>query len=138
MRCCLEYQQALQRWLDGDGWGSSQADLEGHLTTCSDCRELFAAAHRLRDGLHVLVPPTPPAHLTARVCARLTVDRRRGRRFRQAIVLSAIAASLVVTLFASYRGPRSTEPATLIVEGRGPISEPLRQSILETGQAVVA
>ena len=57
---CRDCQELLQGLLDGDLPGAAKAEFEGHLAECPDCRDLNAAAVRLKEGLRWFVPAKPP------------------------------------------------------------------------------
>jgi hypothetical protein len=146
---CLECQDLVQRSLDGDPLEPGAAELEHHLAACSDCRELYAAAQRLVDGLRLLVVPQPPAGLADRICARVQRDQRRRRRLQRVTVL-AVAAGILFAVCAvwlrSGSRPAVDEPTltTPLASSRVPVasvqfdSPPLERRVEEAGEAVVA
>jgi hypothetical protein len=103
---CLDCQAALQQRLDG-GPSLRTADLDQHLARCVDCRELFAAARLLADGLQALPRPKPDDVLAARILSAALEDRRIGkRRVRlRMYVTTALAASILLLMFGGYLLP---------------------------------
>jgi hypothetical protein len=103
---CPDCQDWLQEYLDGLAPGPKE-DLPGacdeHLRACAECRELYGAARRLDDGLHLLPPPEPPAELADRVVAEALRERRARRALRRVVSgCLAVAASLLLAL-GTYR-----------------------------------
>ena len=99
---CRECQQLIQRCLDGDSVPSDRDDFATHLIVCSDCRDDYAAAQCLLDGLRVLPPCRPAADLLERICRRILVERARARQFRRLVVGSGLAAGLLIMCWAVY------------------------------------
>jgi predicted anti-sigma-YlaC factor YlaD len=139
---CLECQDVLQDRLDGASGDQSEA--ERHLASCPACREWYAAARRLQEGVRFLAPAVPPAGLADRITGRVLAERRarlawRGRR-RTAL---ALAASLLLALFVGRPQPPSPEPLSVAVGDRPAAPdkavppEPLGDSVAEAGSAVV-
>ena len=58
---CLDCQELLQRRLDGEPTSFDPVGLAAHLSLCPDCRDWYAAAQCLLDGVCLLAPPRPPA-----------------------------------------------------------------------------
>jgi hypothetical protein len=103
---CLECQDNLQRWLDGET--IADAALDQHLAQCPPCRARHIAARRLLEGLKATPQAAPPPDLAARVVARVLHlrERRRVKLRRSLYVTAALAASiLVMLLFAYFREP---------------------------------
>ena len=95
---CRDCEELLQRQLDGESLPTS-ADLEQHLAECGNCRGLFAAAQRLRQGLRAVARPTAPALFTERATARVLAARRRHRVRRLAVAGFALAASVLIAVW---------------------------------------
>ncbi|MBI3411983.1 MAG: zf-HC2 domain-containing protein [Planctomycetes bacterium] len=100
---CLEFQELLQRRLDGVA-SPDPPELELHLSTCRPCQERHAAALRLLEGVKNLPRPRTPEHLGKRIVSMVLEDRRlRQRRWRvRVMVTSALAASLLVIALSGY------------------------------------
>jgi hypothetical protein len=142
---CLECQELIQRCLDGEPAALDWDDFATHLVICSDCRDQYAAAQCLLDGLRLLPPSRPPADLLERICRQVVVERVRAAQFRQLPIASAVAASFLLTCWAVYTVSRSVPiadaPAELsqVQQPRAPTDSPsLHRSIQEAGLAVVA
>src|SRR5579885_803257 len=106
---CDDCQTRLQARLDGEAVPAD--DLAAHLAACPECRGLAAAARRLQAGLRLLTPPAPPAGLAERLAAGVLADRRRRvrrRRLAFAGAVTAVAASLLLALFALPDGSGSS------------------------------
>ena len=103
---CLECQEFIQRCLDGESVPSDRDDFATHLIVCSECRDDYAAAQSLIDGLRVLPPCQPPADLLERICRRIMVERARASQFRRVVVGSGLAASLLLMCWAVYSATR--------------------------------
>jgi anti-sigma factor RsiW len=96
---CVECQERLQRLLDG--WPSEAASAADHLAACPECNELHRAGRRLHEGLRFLSASPPPSGFADRIVAHVLTDRqaRRSRR-RRWLVVTALAASLLVAVSA--------------------------------------
>jgi hypothetical protein len=109
---CRECQQLIQRHLDGEPVPSDRGDFTTHLIVCSDCRDDYAAAQSLLDGLCVLPPCRPPADLLERICRKIMVERARASQFRRLVVGSGLAAGLLVACWAVYSASRFVSAET--------------------------
>jgi hypothetical protein len=116
---CPECQELVQRYLDGEPVSSDRGDFATHLVLCADCRDHYAAAQCLLDGLSVLSPSRPPADLLERICRHIMAERARARLFRRLLVGSALAASLLVTCWAVYSASRFVSKDDTRVQSAG-------------------
>lgn len=89
---CLEVQDRLSAWLDGELAPEVMTQVERHLEGCAGCRQELALLTALDQALGDLTAPVP-AGLPEKVRARL---RRPSRRWWQNL---ALAASLVLGIF---------------------------------------
>lgn len=89
---CLEVQDHLSGWLDGELAPEVMALVERHLEGCTDCRRELARLEALEQALGSLPAPLP-AGLPEKVQARL---RKPARRWWQSL---ALAASLVLGIY---------------------------------------
>jgi hypothetical protein len=128
----------------GDEPGGSP-EIDRHLHECPRCATLFAAAHRLREGLRLLVPPAPPAGLADRLTARLCAEAGRHRRRRwTAGSLGALAAAAAVLLALGLalqgtpREPGAQTLASVATDKGAPDRPAVRESMAEAGSAVAA
>jgi predicted anti-sigma-YlaC factor YlaD len=139
---CVEAHELMQRYLDGDPAALDRPDLAAHLALCPDCREWYAAAQSLLDGLRHLTPPQPLAGFAGRVCRQVVAERRRAARARRLLAMSAVAASLLLVGAILYLGSPREHPGNNIAQRRGlqPGAGPpsLQRSLEEAGLAVVA
>ena len=142
---CLDCQELIQRCLDGEPTPSEGDDFATHLILCADCRDQYAAAQCLLDGLRVLPPCQPPAGLLERICRQVMVEQARVARFRRPLVGSVVAASLLMLSWAVYTASRAVSVADTQARRTGaPLpgaptdSSSLHRSIQEAGLAVVA
>jgi hypothetical protein len=78
--------------------------LEQHLAGCSSCREQYAAATRLVQGLKSLPRIAAPPELARRIAGAVVRDRvvRRRRMKVRLYVTAALAASVFLMLLVSY------------------------------------
>lgn len=114
---CPEAQEVLQRYLDAEPLNDPSA-LHLHLESCTDCRERFAAAKRLRDVLGAFPEsPVSPAWTDHTVTHMLADQRRRLTRQRW-LAGSALAASMLL-MISGYLWFRMSGPVT-IAERPGP------------------
>lgn len=140
---CLESHALLQRYLDGEPVAAGRDDWAVHLILCPECRDEFAAAQCLLDGLYVLPPTRPPAGLIERIYRQVVVDRRRAARLRRLLVPCAMAASFLLACWTVYFGSSSRmdpQPGPARAEQAHPAtaSFSLHRSIEEAGLAVAA
>jgi hypothetical protein len=143
---CVECQERLQRMLDGRT--EEVASVSGHVAACPECGEAHRAGRRLQEGLLLLASPQPPPAFADRIVAHVLFDRqaRRSRR-RRWLVVTALAASLLIAVSAGYYrfGMREAhsplvEPAPLADGGNKKPEERTaapspRESVAEAGQA---
>jgi anti-sigma factor RsiW len=89
---CLEVQDNLSAWLDGELAPEVMVQVERHLEGCAGCRRELALLTALDQALGSLTAPVP-AGLPEKVRARLNRPSRRGWRHL------ALAASLVLGIY---------------------------------------
>jgi hypothetical protein len=142
---CLEAQERIQQWLDGEAADAGWDDFATHLVICPECREQYTAAQCLMDGLRLLPRSHPSAGLAERICRQLLVERSRAQRFRRLLVTSAVAASLLLASFIMYRASPSLSLAeqlarpSIPAQFRGPRSSTsLHDTLEEARLAIVA
>lgn len=104
---CLEVQEHLSAWLDGEVPEELKPRLADHLASCAVCRGELAALERLEAALGELEAPTPQG-LAAGVRRRLPRPRS---AWHQSL---ALAACLVLGIFlgGSLTGTLYPGPAT--------------------------
>src|SRR3954469_14546633 len=73
---CTRYVTAVQELVDGTLGSIRVADLEAHLETCADCRELRADLERIRDAARGLGDVAVPDRAWLQIAGRL---RQEGR-----------------------------------------------------------
>jgi predicted anti-sigma-YlaC factor YlaD len=140
---CAAADEALQRFLDGAPEPDSPA-LQRHWRDCRDCRERFAAARRLREGLvRRPAPPEPSALLTERIVVAVVRDGQKRDR-RRWLAGAAVAAAVVLAIGVTWpRRPPGVEVADnqpLAKQSLKPHDLPipsLRAGLTEAGTAVV-
>ena len=138
---CRDCEELLQRQLDGESLPTS-ADLEQHLADCGNCRGLFAAAQRLRQGLRAVARPTAPALFTERATARVLAARRRQRVRRLAVAGFALAASVLIAVWYFSGDARAPAVQPEVVEAKKPVPVPapkepsLREAVGEARTAL--
>lgn len=138
---CPDCRDRLQQWLDARTREAATTPGEPP-TLCPACTEWGAAASRLDRGLRLLVAPTPPALLTARIVARVGAERRRRMRLFLAAGVAAAAAALLLGVWVRLRRENpvlapSHEPPAL-AQAPEPPRATLRDSVTEAGSAVAA
>jgi anti-sigma factor RsiW len=89
---CLEVQDKLSAWLDGELAPGVMTQVERHLEGCAGCRRELALLTALDQALGSLTAPLPPG-LPEKVRARLRQPSRRGWQSL------ALAASLVLGIY---------------------------------------
>jgi hypothetical protein len=107
---CVECQEYLQRVLDGelDAGGTAVAE---HLAACVSCSPLQTAGRRLQEGLRQVAAPHLPQDFAERVVARVVADQLHRHRLRRRLfATAALAASLLLAVFAGYRWYNAKEP----------------------------
>jgi predicted anti-sigma-YlaC factor YlaD len=143
---CRECQELVQVYLDGDSLGPAKAEVRRHLAACPDCRELYAAAQRLKAGLQWFAPAVPPLGLAKRIETRILTQTKRVRSLRQFAASLAVAASLLVAVLLAYHfmkrsGPPVDGQADLQAQNPAivpPSSPSLHRSVEEASEAVVS
>jgi hypothetical protein len=147
---CLECLDLLQRRMDGET--VSSAALSAHLACCPACRERFAAADLLREGLKPGPRVQPSPNFAAQMAARVLRDRaqRRRRLQRRLYVTATLAASVLVVFLISYwNTPRQQVPGPIVPvakqddsdrptpERSQPKPEDTRQALLRYSERIV-
>ena len=143
---CLECQALLHERLDGQPSGPSSPprspELDRHLAQCTDCRELFAGARLLAQGLQALPRPTPTDGLATRIVAAALRDRevRRQRVRLRVYATAALAASVLALLFSGYLLPTSgkKEDATIVKKDAPPAEAPRLAARADDARQAVA
>jgi predicted anti-sigma-YlaC factor YlaD len=139
---CLESQELVQRFLDGEALDARRTELEPHLAICANCRELHAASQRLLDGLRLMPPALPPDHLARNITAQALRQGKRSRLQKRVAMTAALAASLMLAVLAGYRslrpGPLESADSTSLSAAKPAAGPSLDQSVAEAGIAVVA
>ena len=138
---CPEVAHLLQLRLDGDQGSRSDQTLDEHLFSCRACRELFAAGHRLLEGLERSSAMSPPANLSEQITRRVLIDRARARRGRHIVAGLALAAAGILALV--YYSPALREsPANVSLPEPIPAENqakagalPIRESVEQAGEA---
>jgi hypothetical protein len=134
---CQACEDLIQLHLDGV---ASPGDLERHLYACPDCAAERLAIERLVEGVRRLRPPAVPADVTERITADVLADRRvQGEpdwRWRAAVAVFALAASVAISLVAWAVWPGQSPTLQPRVVAEQPAS--LRDSMAEAQSAVVA
>lgn len=132
---CLEFLSWLQDWLDAprlapDEAGPVAPQAQEHLAHCQTCREQYAAARGLMQGVKGLPRVASPAEFTQRVVRRALADRAERRRFfvRRLKFTAVLAASILLMVIAGYiwvPGPRKDrEPIALPSKSTEPVKTP--------------
>ena len=127
---CLECQELLQRRLDGERIASEA--LDRHLSECAACREQHGGAVRLLAGLKRVPKATLPTDFAQSMAAQVMRDRRHRReKMRRRVVLTmALAASVLLMLFAAYYwmpGPGHDEPK--MFDNTKPVEAPRKDPV---------
>jgi hypothetical protein len=143
---CLECQELIQRCLDGESAVAERDDWAAHLMICPECRDQYAAAECLLEGLCQLPLFRPPAGLLERICRQVVAERVRAARLRRLLAASAMAATFLLACTAMYFGStRSvttaemrTQPVPMQRSDAPLAALSLHRSLQEAGLAVVA
>src|SRR5437867_10111041 len=100
---CLEFQEMLQRRLDGET-ALAPPDFDLHLSACPSCQERHAATLRLLEGIKSLPRVVFPEDLGPRIIRSVLADRQR-RLWRgrvRVLVTTGLAASLLAMALSGY------------------------------------
>src|SRR3954462_12082926 len=105
---CTRYVTAVQELVDAPLGPIRLADLESHLETCADCRELRADLERIREAARGLGGGGVPDRAGLQIAGRLRQEGRirdlppapRGMRPGRLTIL-ALAATLILAVGAS-------------------------------------
>jgi anti-sigma factor RsiW len=135
---CPDCHDLLQRWLDGEALPERTA-LNQHLAGCTECRERFAAARRLRAGLGALPRPEAPPQLAGRTVARVLADRRGRLRRRRLWAGVALAASVLLAVGVYFWLQPSPPGIKVVAKKDEPQPGPsLAQAVREAREAMAA
>lgn len=106
---CLEIKIWLQDWLDAqtpgpEGQRTIEPAAQAHLRQCKTCREQFAAAQRLLEGVKLFSRPMPARDVSRSIVAKALKDRvSRRLKFQRRLRLTiALAASILIMVIAGY------------------------------------
>lgn len=144
---CLDCRNELQRLLDGLE-PARPGPLQEHLAACIACRESHRAARRLLEGLRGRSQPVPPADFAEKVVRRVLSEKQRFREKtrRRLYLTAALAASILVLVFAGEFWPPSKTEDPIPDPGPGPVAKkeiepevpmpPLGETVAEAGQAM--
>jgi hypothetical protein len=140
---CHDYQEALLNQLD-DVALAHEPPWQSHLDECVACREWNFSLRRFHKGLGQLDQPAPSPDLSARIVVAVLADarKRRANAVYRAGMLSALAASALLMLFATDQWRPSATPLPLVSpkndEALLPHTASLRDSVTEAGTAVAS
>jgi hypothetical protein len=107
---CLEFQDLLQRRLDGEAVINSPA-MRQHLAVCPSCRVLHASGQVLLGKLRTVPAPALAGDFSQRMTVMVLRDRRHRKRLRL-VATAALAASFLMMALAGY-----------FVSGPGPVAK---------------
>lgn len=127
-KCPIEVVQYMHEYLDGEIAPEHERELQDHLKTCGDCRQLFDELNGTVTFLNLAEPVEAPEGFAAGVMAGLPQAgprRKTGakRWLRQHPMLSAAALFLILmsaALFSSYNTNEQfsvTMQPNLVIEG---------------------
>lgn len=141
---CAEFQEGLQGHLDGVP--VAETELQLHLAECPSCREVYAAAERLQQGLRLLPVPAGPPGLAERIVAGCVREQRLRRLRRQLAGVAALAAAVLLVLLSwpYWRPaeisdqPRPRELPLAVQPAPAAPAPPINASVAEAGSAVVS
>jgi len=112
---CEQLLNQLDDYLDGNLSGEKRDQLERHLGECEDCRISVTEAQEIQQALREIpVPPMRPG-FSSQAIKRAIDHHSHHRRGFIAGFSSALAASLVVALFAGKFLPNMESPSGLDV-----------------------
>jgi hypothetical protein len=141
---CPEFQEALQRFLDGEA-GALGPACEDHRAKCASCHDDYLAAVRLARGLQLRGKPDSPTGLTERLVAAVMADAiepsARGATRRILEVLAVAACLLLVIALGLRFAPapnRETPNPSPIAEVPGTAPMTLQKSFADAGSAVAS
>jgi len=135
---CLDIKIWLQNWLDGqapgaDGQRTVEPAAQAHFRQCKACREQFAAAQRMVEGMKLFSRPTSPARdLSRSIVAKALQDRvERRLKFQRRLRLTvALAASILIMVIAGYifePGPKKDNGNGVVAKQEAPATDPRKQ-----------
>jgi predicted anti-sigma-YlaC factor YlaD len=141
---CSEFQNGLQRFLDGEAAALGPA-CDHHRIECASCRSDYLAAVRLARGLRLRARPDSPTGWTDRLVAAVIADvtrpsaRGATRRIVEALLVAAclLLAVAMGLHFARSRNEPVPAPRELVaVPGPGPMT--IEKSLADAGSAVAS
>jgi hypothetical protein len=138
---CQEYQDWMQRRLDGDASATTETGVEQHRASCPACAGLDDAAQRLERGLRLLAAPTAPPERLADAIVYQVLSQRRAARRRILVYAAAMAACLLLGFYLGKRSPETKAPAPPVpreVAKEEPQRPKLNQKVGEAGTAVAS
>lgn len=120
----------LSAMLDGELSAEEAAAVEGHLSSCAQCRGVLAELRGARELLEAMPPVAPPPDLLAAIKRDAATEMARGEsvvsvfwlRWRAPVAGLAAAAAVMLAVLAPWQsGDRGSDPAVCIVPGHQPL-----------------
>lgn len=114
---CLQAQQMLDEYLDGDLPALQKEKLAQHFLACKSCNQHWLLAQRLQHQLQSMPYPPPHADFAERVIHAVTAPAQ-AQRQRRGFALgfaSAIAATLVVWLVVASQHTEQTAAGNSVI-----------------------
>lgn len=140
---CLEFQEALQRFLDGEPGAPGLAG-EEHRNQCGSCQSEYLAALQLQRGLRLRGKPDSPTGLTERLVAAVMSDVTRpsaSGTTRRILQVLAVAAALLLAIATGWRVAHAPSPNPTpvdIAKAPNPAPIELDRSLSDAGSAVAS
>jgi hypothetical protein len=148
---CSEFQNWLQQCLDGETIADA-VDIEGHLASCSSCRELRTAAGRFVQVLKAQIGPAPPDRMRDQLVSlaleEIARQQQAHKRWNRRLgITAALAAGLLLAVLlgrswwqtnVNVKPVPSPESVVAKEEKSTPVEGHPSLNIQEAGSALVA
>lgn len=113
---CVEIEQLMDAWLDGELSGSLKLEFDAHRLSCARCQNMLAMLEACQHVIADDTPPTPSFDFTDRVMAQAGAPRTlklERARWKSRWVAMGLAQAAAVAAFAVLwsGGFRSAKPA---------------------------
>src|SRR5438552_4108333 len=114
---CKAIRPLISYYYDGEASPEERVQVEQHLATCADCRQVLAQYRAMGSDIHELPMPTPPSGLHRDVWRAIEAQQASTPRWKQAAA-QAQAQPKVVDISTARKQKRVT-PATVLANNAG-------------------
>ncbi|MEO5952282.1 MAG: zf-HC2 domain-containing protein, partial [Chloroflexia bacterium] len=112
---CKAIRPLISYYYDGEATPEERVQVEQHLATCADCRQVLAQYRAMSSDIHELPMPTPPSGLHRDVWRAIEAHQASTPRWKQ----SAAQPQPKVVDISTARKQKRVTPATVLANNAG-------------------